>query len=242
MGLLTVIVCLAALHQAVGEKPALGFSALSRFNVDNQKVIVDKHNDLRRAVNPTARNMLKMVWNPEAANNAQRWADQCKMSISPSNERVVNGVFCGENILQATYPQSWSDAIQTWYNQVSNFKYGTGAIKDNAPIGGYTQVVWYHSYQIGCAVAYCPQNKWQYFYVCQYCPAGNNAANLSKPYKQGPACGDCPNACDRGLCTNPCKYMDKYTNCGTLKELFGCSHSMVKENCPASCKCTTEIK
>uniref|UniRef100_A0A674ISM9 Cysteine rich secretory protein 2 n=1 Tax=Terrapene triunguis TaxID=2587831 RepID=A0A674ISM9_9SAUR len=183
------------------EKPALGFSALSRFNVDSQKVIVDKHNDLRRAVNPTARNMLKMVWNLDAANNAQRWADQCKMSISPRNERVVNGVFCGENILQATYPQSWSDAIQTWYNQVANFKYGTGAVKDNAPIGSYTQVVWYHSYQIGCAVAYCPQNKWQYFYVCQYCPAGNNAANLSKPYKQGPACGDCPNACDRGLCS-----------------------------------------
>ncbi|KAG6934172.1 serotriflin-like [Chelydra serpentina] len=242
MGLLTVIVCLAALHQAVGQAPGVSFSNLSRLNVNNQNMIVKKHNDLRRGVKPTARNMLKMVWNPEAANNAQRWADQCKMSISPRNERAINGVSCGENILQATYPLPWSDAIQQWYKQVANFKFGTGAIRDNAPIAGYTQVVWYRSYQIGCGIAYCPQNKFQYFYVCQYCPAGNDVEDISKPYKQGPSCGDCPNACDQGLCTNPCKHVDRYTNCATLKELFSCDRSMVKENCSASCRCTTEIK
>ncbi|XP_074845112.1 cysteine-rich venom protein-like [Carettochelys insculpta] len=243
MGLLTVIVCfVAALHQAVGQRPALSYASLSHTIVDNQKVIVNKHNDLRRGVNPTARNMLKMRWNPEAASNAQRWADQCKMSISPRNDRVINGILCGENVLQTTSPISWSDAIQTWYNQVANFKYGTGAIRDNAPIGSYTQVVWYSSYQVGCAVAYCPQNRYQYFYVCQYCPAGNSATDLAKPYKQGPTCGDCLNACERGLCTNPCRYMNKYTNCDTLKGLFGCNHPMVRANCPASCKCTTEIK
>ncbi|XP_067413504.1 cysteine-rich venom protein-like [Emydura macquarii macquarii] len=243
MGLLTVIVCLvAALHQTVGQRPAEGYAALSPSIVNNQKVIVDKHNEFRRRVNPTASNMLKMVWNPEAESNAQRWADQCKMSISPREERVIDGVLCGENILQATYPLSWSNAIQSWHNQVANFKYGTGAIKDNAPISGYTQVVWYKSYKVGCAVAYCPENRFQYYYVCQYCPAGNVGTDLSKPYKQGPTCGDCPNACDQGLCTNPCKYVDKYANCGTLKDLFGCNHAMVKEQCQASCKCITEIK
>uniref|UniRef100_A0A8C8RZG0 ShKT domain-containing protein n=1 Tax=Pelusios castaneus TaxID=367368 RepID=A0A8C8RZG0_9SAUR len=243
MGLVTVIVCLlAALHQSVGEQPAEGYAALSASNVRNQKVIIDKHNELRRGVNPTASNMLKMVWNSEAERNAQRWANQCKLSISPRNERVVNGSPCGENIMQATYPLTWSDAIQSWYNQVANFKYGTGAIKDNAPIAGYTQVVWYNSYQVGCAVAYCPRSQYQYFYVCQYCPAGNNVGEISKPYKQGPPCGACPNACDQRLCTNPCKYRDNYANCATLKGLFGCSHAMVEENCPATCRCITEIK
>ncbi|XP_075779479.1 cysteine-rich venom protein-like isoform X2 [Pelodiscus sinensis] len=243
MSLLTVIVCLvAALHQAVVQAPASGYAALSPFIVNNQDVIIDKHNELRRGVNPTARNMLKMEWNPEAASNAQRWADQCKMSISPRNERVVNGVLCGENILWADYPLSWPDSIQKWYNQVANFKYGTGAIEDNASISSYTQVVWYNSYLTGCAVAYCPDSRHQYFYVCQYCPAGNNAADLSKPYKQGPTCGDCLNACEQGLCTNPCKYMDKHARCSTLKDLFGCNHSVVKENCKATCECTTEIR
>lgn len=33
------------------------------------------------------------------------------------------------------------------------------------------QLIWYNSYQIGCAVAYCSKNQFNYFYVCQYCPA-----------------------------------------------------------------------
>lgn len=32
------------------------------------------------------------------------------------------------------------------------------------------QLVWYNSYQVGCAVAYCPRNQYNYFYVCHYCP------------------------------------------------------------------------
>uniref|UniRef100_A0A674INQ4 Cysteine rich secretory protein 2 n=1 Tax=Terrapene triunguis TaxID=2587831 RepID=A0A674INQ4_9SAUR len=206
-----------------------------------QLEIVDKHNALRRGVMPTASNMLRMEWSPAAAKNAKSWANQCTLSHSPPNRRTTT-VGCGENLYMSTAPNSWSDAIQAWYSEVGNFIYGIGSTTPGAVIGHYTQVVWYKSYQIGCAIAYCPQRFYKYYYVCHYCPAGNNAANLSKPYKQGPACGDCPNACDRGLCTNPCTYLDKYTNCATLKELFGCSHSMVKEDCLASCKCTTEIK
>ena len=32
------------------------------------------------------------------------------------------------------------------------------------------QVVWYRSNKIGCAMAYCPNSQYKYFYVCQYCP------------------------------------------------------------------------
>lgn len=32
------------------------------------------------------------------------------------------------------------------------------------------QVVWYNSNQIGCAMAYCPNSTYKYFYVCHYCP------------------------------------------------------------------------
>ncbi|KAF1574066.1 Cysteine-rich venom protein, partial [Eudyptes moseleyi] len=217
-----------------------GFDALSTSKVDQQKLIVDRHNTLRRGVKPTASNMLKMEWCPLAAKNAQKWANQCTLSHSPANVRRTT-VQCGENLFMSSAPFSWSDVIQAWYNEEQDFEYGTGAKTQGAVIGHYTQLVWYNSYQIGCAVAYCPRNQYKYFYVCQYCPPGNIEMQIATPYKSGPKCADCPDHCDRGLCTNPCKYQDLFVNCKTLKTLFSCDHSLVKEKCPATCQCTTEI-
>ncbi|XP_074845113.1 cysteine-rich venom protein latisemin-like [Carettochelys insculpta] len=216
-------------------------ASLSTDNADQQKEIVDKHNTLRRGVRPSARNMLKMEWSPEAAANAKRWANQCTLSHSPPDSRRT-GVPCGENLYMSSAPHSWSDAIQAWYNEVENFVYGVGATSPGSVIGHYTQMVWYISYQIGCAIAFCPEHQLKYYYVCHYCPTGNYAHLIKTPYKSGPPCGDCPNACENGLCTNPCKYVDKYTNCPDLKAFPGCTHCWIRNNCPASCLCTTEIK
>ncbi|NWV00590.1 CRVP protein, partial [Upupa epops] len=209
--------------------------------LQGKKQILEEHNEIRRSVIPTARNMLKMVWNEKAARNAQKWANKCEMRISPREQRFLNGVTCGENILLSSNPRTWVDAIQVWYSQSSNFKYGYGATAKHANIESYTQMIWYNSYQIGCAVAYCPKSKFNYFYVCQYCPPGNNAMQIATPYKSGQQCADCPHHCDRGLCTNPCKYQDDFANCINLRNLFGCSHSLVKDKCPATCRCSTEI-
>nr|XP_009675188.1 PREDICTED: serotriflin-like [Struthio camelus australis] len=218
------------------------FSLFAHSEDQNRKQILDQHNEIRRSVTPTACNMLKMEWNEKAAINAQKWADKCQMKISPKEERLVNGVVCGENVLQSTYPNTWPEAIKVWYSQMSNFKYGVGRLRENANIQSYTQLIWYNSYQIGCAVAYCPNSRYNYFYVCHYCPPGNNPMQIATPYKKGAKCGDCPGHCDRGLCTNPCKYQDAFTNCGNLRVLFGCNFPMVKQKCPATCKCTTQIR
>ncbi|KFZ48176.1 Cysteine-rich venom protein, partial [Antrostomus carolinensis] len=207
----------------------------------NQKQILEEHNEIRRSVIPTARNMLKMVWSEKAARNAQKWANRCEMKISPADLRVINGVTCGENILLSPYPKTWPEAIKVWYSQSSNFKYGYGATAKNANIENYTQLIWYNSYQIGCAVAYCPRSQFNYFYVCQYCPPGNNIMQKATPYRSGPKCADCPGYCDRGLCTNPCKHQDLFGNCGNLKMLFSCNNPMVKNKCPATCRCTNQI-
>ncbi|NXJ66567.1 CRVP protein, partial [Rostratula benghalensis] len=209
--------------------------------IQNEKQILDQHNEIRRSVIPTARNMLKMVWSDKAAKGAQKWANKCGMKISPREDRVFNGVTCGENILLSSYPRTWSEAIQVWYSQSSNFKYGFGATSKNVNIESYTQMIWYNSYLLGCAVAYCPRNQFNYFYVCRYCPPGNNAVQIATPYRSGPKCADCPGHCDRGLCTNPCKHQDDFGNCRNLKILFGCNHSLVKEKCTATCRCTTQI-
>ncbi|XP_053140251.1 serotriflin-like [Hemicordylus capensis] len=238
-----VLLSLAALLQpSAGLSPGSEFAAGSTTTAEQQKAIVDKHNALRREVEPTARNMLRMEWNSEASENARSWAAQCTLSHSPSNQRIVNEVECGENLYMSTAPQSWSTAIQSWYDEKKNFKYGIGAVHPNDVVGHYTQVVWYSSYQIGCAAASCPNATYQYYYVCHYCPAGNVVGSLKMPYASGPSCEDCPTACDNGLCTNPCKYVDMYSNCADLAKSPGCQNPMVQVSCQASCQCTSEIK
>ncbi|XP_057679557.1 cysteine-rich venom protein TEL1-like [Corythoichthys intestinalis] len=204
----------------------------------DQNEIVNKHNTLRRNVKPTASNMLKMSWNSEAAANAQRWANTCSMNHSTSSQRIISTSGCGENLYMASNKNSWSDAIQSWYDEVNDWRYGVGSV-NGKEVGHFTQVVWYRSNQIGCAIAYCPNSDTKYFYVCQYCPPGNY--QLTHPYKSGPSCGDCPNACDNKLCTNPCLFTDKYSNCPDLKQQWGCKNPSVKSWCPATCKCDSQI-
>ncbi|XP_009947450.1 PREDICTED: cysteine-rich venom protein TEL1-like, partial [Leptosomus discolor] len=202
--------------------------------LQDQNEILDQHNEIRRSVTPTAANMVKMVWSEKAAEMAQKWADKCEMTFSPSKERVLNGVVCGENVLMSSNQRTWPEIIAVWQSQSSNFKYGRGATTKNADIENYTQMIWYNSYQIGCAVAHCPTKTFKYFYVCEYCPAGNNPMQIDTPYKSGPQCADCPGHCDRGLCTNPCKYYNFFANCESLKNSLGCDNALVKDKCSAS--------
>ncbi|KAG7259489.1 hypothetical protein CRUP_009777 [Coryphaenoides rupestris] len=145
---------------------------------------------------------------------------------------------CGENIFMATDKATWATAVQDWHSEVKNFRYGVGAVKGET-VGHFTQVVWAMSYEIGCGIAHCPSHHLPYYYVCQYCPAGNY--NVGHPYKTGPSCGDCPNYCDDKLCTNPCPYTDKYSNCPALAAALGCENEQIAPVCKASCQCKNKI-
>ncbi|XP_030051439.1 cysteine-rich venom protein-like [Microcaecilia unicolor] len=206
-----------------------------------QHEIVQFHNEIRRNVIPSASNMLLMTWCDEAAKTARRWANTCSIQHSIDENRTINGKICGENLLMANYPDSWINSIQTWYDEVKHFDYGTGETEPNVMVYHYTQLVWYKSYNIGCAVAYCPHKVYTYFYVCHYCPAGNIENVINMPYQAGKPCADCPDACDKGLCTNPCPYDDRAINCLKYKE-FCYVNTEVWNTCQATCLCTTEIK
>ncbi|XP_061482140.1 cysteine-rich venom protein pseudechetoxin-like [Rhineura floridana] len=243
MSLLVVLLALAAcLHQGVGNKATVATLSTDLPNI--QKEIISKHNDLRKRVVPSASNMLKMVWNGTAAKNAKRWADQCMFDHSPEEERTIeNGLVCGENLFYSSAPTSWSDAIQSWFDEKDDFIYGEGPKDEDLMIGHYTQLVWYKSFMLACAFSSCDNEEYPYYYVCQYCPAGNiEGIHYYTPYAEGKPCGDCPNNCDGGLCTNPCLHQDDLANCPSLKEQHSCNHEFVKKNCPASCQCTTEIQ
>uniref|UniRef100_A0A3P9J6Z0 SCP domain-containing protein n=1 Tax=Oryzias latipes TaxID=8090 RepID=A0A3P9J6Z0_ORYLA len=109
---------------------------------------------------------LPQKWNTEAEANAQKWANTCSMTHSPATSG------CGENLHMSSFKNSWTNVLQAWYNKVKDLN---------------RLVVWYNSNQIGCAMPYCPNSTYKYFY-------------LPRPYKSGPSCADCPSACENKLC------------------------------------------
>uniref|UniRef100_A0A3B4W967 Serotriflin-like n=1 Tax=Seriola lalandi dorsalis TaxID=1841481 RepID=A0A3B4W967_SERLL len=202
----------------------------------DQSEIVNKHNALRRGVQPTASNMLKMSWNGEAAASAQRWANTCSMRHSSASSRAISSG-CGENLYMSSYKNTWSNAIQSWYDEVKDWRYGVGALNGGV-IGHYTQLVWYRSNQIGCAMAYCPNSAYKYFYVCHYCPPSNKILQIISMQS---FIHQLILSFSISLPANPCPYADKYNNCADLKQQWGCSNKDVASWCPASCKCTSQI-
>lgn len=59
-----------------------------------------------------------------------------KVSLSSSSLNVASG--CGEN-LYSSFQNTWSNAIQSWYDEVKNFSYGVGSTNGGV-VGHYTQV------------------------------------------------------------------------------------------------------
>lgn len=50
---------------------------------------------------------------------------------------------CGENLYMASYRNSWSNAIQAWYDEVEDWRYGVGSINGGV-VGHFTQVRFSH--------------------------------------------------------------------------------------------------
>ncbi|XP_073938080.1 cysteine-rich secretory protein 3 isoform X2 [Castor canadensis] len=179
-------------------------------------------------------------WSSAASKNAQKWAENCNYAHSMSSFRRTN-MSCGENLYMSSHLPTWSNAIQSWYDEVHDFTFGEGPKEPFAIVGHYTQIVWYSSFLIGCGVAYCPENSLKYFMVCHYCPAGNYLNRYYVPYDEGEPCARCPDHCDDGLCTNSCGYEDQYSNCPVLAKTATCNHLVVKAKCQATCKCQGKI-
>ncbi|XP_065256777.1 cysteine-rich venom protein Cau1-like [Emys orbicularis] len=170
---------------------------------------------------------------------------QCFAFMPPPKDVKLENldITCGENLYYSSVPKSWSSALQGWFDERDSFTFGVGPTTSNAVTGHYTQMVWYKSYEIGCSFAFCPYSAlYKHYYVCHYYPAGNVVRSATTPYKKGDPCGDCPDACDNGLCTNPGKYEDTYSNCGQIKKQFTCKYPFVLKYCAGSCQCTTEIQ
>ncbi|MEE6511080.1 hypothetical protein FKM82_017383 [Ascaphus truei] len=240
MNLLTVVfICLTIFfHQILSQDSA--FSSMSCDKSDVQQEIVNKHNDLRKNVKPSPSNMLKMTWNTEAATHAKNWAKKCTHAHSNADDRKISTSGCGENLYMANRLHSWNKAIQSWFDEAKDFNYGSGAKSTGAVVGHYTQLVWFSSHFLGCAVHFCPEKDLAYLYVCHYCPEGNKLKTLHSPYLEGNSCANCTHSCVNGLCNNPCLHNDTFDNCNEYADMCE-EYEMVQENCPATCSCHNEI-
>ncbi|XP_051008536.1 cysteine-rich secretory protein 1-like [Acomys russatus] len=174
-------------------------NSLTTREVEVQEEIVNTHNQLRRMVSPPGSDLQKMQWDDDAQVNAQRWADNCVYQHSPISLRTTE-TRCGENLFMSSYPASWSDVIQNWYDENEHLNFGVGPKERGAVVGHYTQVVWNSTRKIACGFAECPDQPLKYFYVCQYCPPGNYVNRLYTPYTEGTPCASCPADCEDGLC------------------------------------------
>ncbi|KAJ7345686.1 hypothetical protein JRQ81_001636 [Phrynocephalus forsythii] len=196
---------------------------------EKQKEILDAFNAVRRNVDPPASNMLKMIWSDEATESASRWASTCQFRNSPIEERSFGDIACGETISQSATAISWPDVIKQWARTKTNFKYGIGPVDPRKSVYTYTQLIWYNSHKVGCAVAYCSENTFPYLYLCHYCPSGNAQDKIATPYKKGLPCADCPSDCDNKLCTKGCEYTNSYNHCAKIKDRFSCESWFMAE-------------
>ena len=99
-----------------------------------------------------------LQWDPQLAQFAQQWADQCVFEHSSSPDM-------GENL--AMGHRSFADAFWDWYNESASYDYYSG--EGSGVVGHFTQIVWDTTTSLGCASANCGST----LYVCEYAPPGN---------------------------------------------------------------------
>merc|ERR1719283_190436 len=199
----------------------------SGFDQAAKDVIVKVHNELRNKVamgnethgaHPQAANMMKMVWDDELAEIAQRWTDQCIFGHD-SNRNTCYGLYVGQNGYWGASSAEMSpysalgvseDAVRSWYNEVKSPGFDSSHVSPfvwDYGAGHYTQVVWAETDMVGCGLRYYKDGGWFATLInCNYGVGGNMVGAESNMYLPGIPCSMCPpdSFCDStfpGLCT-----------------------------------------
>ncbi|KAI4878075.1 hypothetical protein NFI96_011683, partial [Prochilodus magdalenae] len=168
-------------------------------DITDQKFITDcvgEHNKHRSSVNPPASNMRYMTWDEGLAVTARAWARHCNFehNYNLGRKGMVHPVFvsAGENLWAGTGAFSVNHAIQSWVNEVNFYNYEL--MTCSKVCGHYTQVVWGHSYKVGCAVHFCPKGirETTFFpraasiFVCNYATPEKNKNDHNSAFSSLP--------------------------------------------------------
>jgi hypothetical protein len=189
------------------------------------KVIVDKHNELRRKVakgqetrgvgggQPKAADMYELVWDADLAASAQRWADQCP-NAHDKNRLIPAFTYVGQNMAD-----SWSSVnsperdlagkVNGWYEEVVGWPAANLAKFDQTGAKGvtghYTQLIWGATTKVGCGyVSYvdpaAPDYPYRQTLICNYGIGGNMMGSKVYTATTGAPGSGCPKGANDGLC------------------------------------------
>jgi pathogenesis-related protein 1 len=163
VGLLTLVVVLAASISASAKTPSAGADA---------RKFVDAHNAVRAAVQRPANYpgpwspVPPVAWSDEIAGTAQAWAehlrDTRKCGLLHSDTRDGESLAAGRDM-------DAERAVRMWAGEIGKYEYSP--IYEFEPRSGhYSQIVWRKTTHIGCGRANCGRDS---VVVCRYSPAGN---------------------------------------------------------------------
>ncbi|XP_078486439.1 glioma pathogenesis-related protein 1-like [Ciona intestinalis] len=230
---LSVIVSLCHAHnqsvsllQSRPRRAASDFVIALQWTERHHADFVNKHNELRRSVNPSASNMLMMTWDSELQALAAQHTAKCLFSHSSGLKTSVFSVV-GENLRRAGNTADTdlmpNETTQLWFDEVSFYTHGTGACQAGRECGHYKQVVWAETYKVGCAASVC-RNVFGtdngFIISCNYGVAGDTASTRV-PYTSGTSCSACSvtDTCKNKLCTNLAR--DTTINTGSVLTTAG---------------------
>uniref|UniRef100_A0A914VQ17 Uncharacterized protein n=1 Tax=Plectus sambesii TaxID=2011161 RepID=A0A914VQ17_9BILA len=181
----------------------------------DRQAMVDSHNayrskltkghqpDRKGYMNPTGRNMYKLVWDCQLEKEAQAWSDACVYAHSSSSQR--HGA--GENLfaqygspMDAHYnfvtaaDDWWGEATTAWTARANNV-----FTSSDLNAGHFTQMAWGKTYKVGCGMSACKGifgSNVAAYVVCRYVDAGNY---INEPvYQPGTPCSNSA-ACSTGI-------------------------------------------
>ncbi|VDM30863.1 unnamed protein product [Hydatigera taeniaeformis] len=189
-----------------------------------RKDLLNFHNNKRATVNPSATNMLEMVYSAELEKLAIDWVAKCKFE-HPDTSQYPQYSGIGQNLaVSGGSGRNLVAQATGWWNEVNDYNYGSNTCASGKVCGHYTQVVWATSEELGCAVKQCDgmMPGWGppiYLLACQYKPPGNYMG--VKPYTSGTSCSQCPagTTCVNKLCSKGSSNPSTTTSSSTVTEM-----------------------
>nr|CAD2159347.1 unnamed protein product [Meloidogyne enterolobii] len=178
---------------------------------DEQNAILDCHNNFRASLAngkeqnktgmmPQGMNIKKLTYSKTVEASATNWANQCKMSHTPGNQRKY-----GENLAMNSDPNMATkdallEACKLWWAELKDDGFQSSLVVDMNHYNHFSQMAWAETTEIGCGVAKCPNSDWKTYTVCQYNPPGNYLGQVI--YKKGKPCSGCGSTgcASNGLC------------------------------------------